>query len=323
MKHLLLIRFSALGDILMTVPVIDALARQNPDLRITVVSKPFVQSVMEHLPENVEFYGLNPRDYPGLRGLCRLFKELDELKPTHVCDLHDVLRTKFCRLRWKLKGTPLSHIDKDRKARRRFIAQHGRTPQVTIFEKYAAAIRKLGFKVEIDPSRRFSFFPERKEKSGIGIAPFAAHAGKTYHRIFMEQVLEKLSKRGEKIYLFGAGYQEERQFKEWEEKYPGVKSMIGKLTNMYAECELMSHLRVMLTMDSGNMHLASLAGTRVVSVWGATHPFGGFLGWGQSLDDVVQKPLSCRPCSAFGEKKCKFGDYRCLIIDSDEIANRL
>ena len=91
--HLLLIRFSALGDILMTVPVIDALARRYPDVHITVVSRPYVGSVMQQLPTNVSFWGIDPH---GI-SLSQLYHELAALKPTHVCDLHDVLRTKSAR----------------------------------------------------------------------------------------------------------------------------------------------------------------------------------------------------------------------------------
>ena len=74
----------------------------------------------------------------------------------------------------------------------------------------------------------------------------------------------------------------------------------------------MSHLDVMLSMDSANMHLASLVATPVVSVWGATHPYAGFMGWNQNPENVIQIPLECRPCSIFGQKACLRGDYACM-----------
>ena len=81
---------------------------------------------------------------------------------------------------------------------------------------------------------------------------------------------------------------------------------------MYQELVLMSHLDVMVSMDSANMHLASITGTKVVSVWGATHPYAGFMGWQQSEDNAVQLPLDCRPCSIFGNKPCRRGDFACM-----------
>jgi ADP-heptose:LPS heptosyltransferase len=68
----------------------------------------------------------------------------------------------------------------------------------------------------------------------------------------------------------------------------------------------------MISMDSANMHMASLVGTPVVSIWGATHPFAGFMGWGQDPNNAIQLDMDCRPCSIFGNKPCKRGDYACL-----------
>ena len=90
------------------------------------------------------------------------------------------------------------------------------------------------------------------------------------------------------------------------------------------EVKLMGELDAMLTMDSGNQHLAALSGTRVVSVWGATHPLAGFLAWQQSAADCVQLDMPCRPCSIYGNKPCKHGDYPCLQnISPEEIVNKL
>ena len=80
----------------------------------------------------------------------------------------------------------------------------------------------------------------------------------------------------------------------------------------------------MLSMDSANMHLASLVELPVVSVWGATHPYCGFTGWHQNPANEVQADLPCRPCSVFGNKPCQRGDYACLRgIDYHAIVQRL
>jgi ADP-heptose:LPS heptosyltransferase len=90
------------------------------------------------------------------------------------------------------------------------------------------------------------------------------------------------------------------------------------------ELILMSHLDVMISMDSANMHLASLTNIPVVSVWGATHPYAGFLGWKQSPDNAVQIDLPCRPCSIYGNKPCLRGDFSCMKnISPDLIVNRV
>ena len=84
------------------------------------------------------------------------------------------------------------------------------------------------------------------------------------------------------------------------------------LDTMEQELILMSHLDVMVSMDSANMHLASLTATPVVSIWGATHPMAGFLGWNQNIENVVQLNMDCRPCSIYGQKPCIHGDFRCM-----------
>ena len=97
----------------------------------------------------------------------------------------------------------------------------------------------------------------------------------------------------------------------WEKLHPNVFSIAGKL-DFEEELELIKKLKLMVSMDSANMHLASLVGTRTVSVWGNTHPFMGFLGYGQSMDDVIQdETMKERPSSVFGKesKKAEKIDY--------------
>lgn len=160
------------------------------------------------------------------------------------------------------------------------------------------------------------------DREGIGIAPFAAHKGKIYPLDKMEAVVAALSQHDEPIYLFGGGRQEVEILESWAAKYPHTKCVAGKMT-MSEELALMRRLRVMLTMDSGNMHMASLVGTRVVSIWGATHPMAGFLGVGQNEEDCIQRNLPCRPCSIYGKKPCRLGNYPCLNIAPTEILERL
>ena len=335
--HLLIFRFSALGDILMSVPVIDALARQYPDLQVTVVSRPYVGPVMRMLPQNVSFVGVNLKNYKGLPGIHRLYKELRTLQPTAIADFHNVSRTICLRNFFRLEGIPTAYFNKGRRQRKNFIKATVKTQQRTSFEGYRQVLAELGFPVQIDWHQPFSLFGNVSQsgmhtsaetdvtfatnsqqgentfakENAIGVAPFAAHQGKVYPLDKLEQVVAELSQQMH-VYLFGAGPEEKALMEQWEQKYPNVESVVGRLADMGEELRLMSRLRLVLAMDSGNMHLASLAGVPVVSVWGATHPLGGFLAWGQSMDNVIQEDLPCRPCSIYGNKPCRYGDYCCL-----------
>ena len=125
-----------------------------------------------------------------------------------------------------------------------------------------------------------------------------------------------------KLFFFGNGPKEESVINDWCSKYPNTISFIGK-SNFNGELRLISNLDAMICMDSANMHMASLTGTPAISIWGATSPLAGFLGWRQKGEDCIELPLECRPCSIFGNKPCRFGDYRCMDIAPQTVADRV
>ena len=130
----------------------------------------------------------------------------------------------------------------------------------------------------------------------------------------MHEVVRLLTEKNPKarIFLFGRGKEEEEIFPKWAQEMPQCTCVSWHLEGIEQELILMSHLDVMLSMDSANMHMASLTGTPVVSVWGATHPMAGFMGWNQDEKNAVQIEMDCRPCSIYGQKPCIHGDYRCM-----------
>ena len=323
--HLLIIRFSALGDVAMAVPVIYALAHQYPDLRITVLSRSFARSFFEDLAPNVGFMEADlKREYHGIKGLNALYRRLAAKQFTHVADLHNVLRSDFLRIRFNLGSYKVAHINKHRIGRRRLTSSISRrlVQQPTSFQNYAEVLAQLGFPIKFDFQ---SIFPEgggdlsqlsdlAMGKINIGIAPFAAHKGKEYPLPLMQQVIKQLTTKypEAKIFLFGQGKKEDEQFPLWCNQYQQCVHVSKHLESIKQELILMSHLDVMLSMDSANMHLASLVATPVVSVWGPTHPYAGFMGWNQDPANAIQVDLDCRPCSIFGQKACHRGDLACM-----------
>jgi ADP-heptose:LPS heptosyltransferase len=326
MAKILVIRFSAIGDVAMSIPVVYSLATQYPQHQITVLSKPNMAALFTKLPANVSFRGIDLKgDYAGFKGLNRLFKELNAENYDYIADFHDVLRTKYLRWRFTLKGKKTAHIDKGRKGKKALTRPDNkiRKQQDTSFQRYANVLKVLGLPVDIrfssiygtsqaDMATLEPIVGKKETDRWIGIAPFATHAGKIYPQEKMEEVVKILSQQPHtRIFLFGGGAKEVQVLSSWESKYPTATCIAGKL-KMDAELTLMSNLDVMVSMDSGNMHLASLVNTPVVSIWGATHPFAGFLGWKQDEKNVVQIDMPCRPCSVFGNKPCLRKDYACL-----------
>ncbi len=327
--HILIIRFSSLGDIAMTVPVVYSLARQYPDVRITMLSRPFARQLFENLAPNVNFMEADLKlEYHGIKGLNTLYRRLVAKQFTHIADLHNVLRSEYLRMRFNLGRYRVEHINKNRKGRRRLTSRNNKqlVQQPTAIQNYLDVFERLGFPIHLEFKSIFDegkgnlmqlppiFDTKNDDEQWIGIAPFAAHQGKIYPPEKMLEVIRLLAADYPKarFLLFGRGPKEEETFLSWCHELPQCVNVSLYAETLKDELILMSHLDVMLSMDSANMHLASLTGTPVISVWGATHPFAGFMGYNQSPDNAIQEDLSCRPCSIYGNKPCLRGDYACL-----------
>ncbi|KUJ58016.1 glycosyltransferase family 9 protein [Chryseobacterium aquaticum] len=307
--RILAYRFSAFGDVAMTMPVFREFLEQNPNVEIVMVTRSNFEALFSDL-ERVIFKGIDLDDYKGFLGLRKLAKELlDEFTPNYIADLHDVIRTKILDKIYVRKGHRVFKINKGKEEKEELtdVWNLDKIQLKKTVERYADVFREMGFRVELSHQLR----PLSNEKSGIGFAPFAQHKGKM---LPLEKSFELVKILAQKytIYFFGGGKNEIETLENWEKQIPNTKSLAGKL-NLSEELKKIAHLEVMISMDSANMHLASIVGTRCISIWGSTHPYAGFLGFGQSEDDVVQiNDLTCRPCSVFGDKECYRGDWACL-----------
>lgn len=316
-----------MGDVAMLVPVVSSLARQYPQVKITVLSRPFAAAFFENLASNVSFIPADiKKEYHGISGLNRLFHQLVKEKFTAIADMHGVLRTHYLRLRFKLSGHRTACIDKHRKGKRQLAAKEHKVlkQQPTSFENYAEVLQQLGYPVKLDFTSIYNdnhtavelpaIGNKQNSEFWIGIAPFSAHEGKVYPMDKMKRVIELIQNKYEncRIFLFGGGKKEKEQLDHWCTLYNKCTCVARALGNLQQEIALMSHLNVMVSMDSANMHMASLVHTPVVSIWGATHPYAGFMGWNQQISNAVQVDLPCRPCSVFGNKPCLRGDFACM-----------
>ena len=318
---LIAVRFSAMGDVAISIPVVYAVCRRWPGVRIVMVTRRPMDSLFVNRPENLTVVtaDLKGRD-KGVAGMLRLMKRLNsEYGPSALIDLHNVIRSRVMGLWARLHGIKTWRIDKGRGEKKALIKAGAKAfgrQLATTTERYARVFAMAGY----DPGRVSSGIMERGERTDdgtarIGVAPFAAHKGKAYPPELMERVVADLAGRGYRIWLFGAPGDEQKVLDRWAEKYgERVVSVASLRPGLGGELELMSYLDVMVAMDSGNMHMASLAGTPVVSVWGATHPYAGFAAATAREDLRVECGLACRPCSVFGNKPCRLKgeEYACL-----------
>lgn len=316
-KHIAVIRLSAMGDVAMTVPVLRALVQQHPDLKLTIVSRPFFKPFFDGIP-NVNFFAVDlQKRHKGFFGLLRLFSDLKKLDIDAVADLHNVLRSKVVRSLFALSGKKVAFTDKGRAEKKALTSLTNKVfkPVKPMVERHVETFEKLGFSIDLTNPQ----FPTKailsdeilkitgnKTQNWVGIAPFAQYQSKVYPLDLMQKVIDELAKKNSiKIFLFGGGNEEIQQLNQLLNNHSNVIVLAGKL-KFNQELEVISNLDVMLSMDSGNAHIAAMLGVKVITLWGATHPFAGFSPFNQPLENCIvsdRDKFPLLPTSIYGNKK--------------------
>ncbi len=314
-QHILVTRLSAMGDVAMTVPVLKSLTENNPQLQITFLTRKFFSPFFRDL-ENVQVFEADLKGkHKGFRGLKKLSEELKGLEIDAVADLHNVLRTNILKVFFKMYGIPVRQIDKGRAEKKALTRTRNKNFRQlkTTHQRYADVFAALGYPVDLSfpgflPKKSLS--PAVRELTGtepkkwVGIAPFAQHSSKAYPQDLLKKVLEELQDfKNIKVFLFGGGNYEKGILSSWEEEYQGTVNVAGKLS-FEDELAMISNLDVMLSMDSGNGHMAANYGIPVITLWGLTHPYTGFAPFKQPesnslLPDLAKYPAI--PTSVYGK----------------------
>ncbi|MCM1150836.1 MAG: glycosyltransferase family 9 protein [Alistipes sp.] len=328
-RHLLVIRTSAMGDVAMLPHALRALRAAYPDLRITVATPKLFHPFFEEL--GVEMLDVDTKGrHHALWNMLQPARQAHRLGIDAVADVHGVMRSALFRNLMRLYGARVARIDKEHAQKRRFIRQGGAAaePLRHTVLRYCDVFRQLGFVFD-DPAPALR--TSRPEPLGakpagerwVGFAPFSAQQGKTYPDDLSREAVRLLAARCDRLFIHSGGGREAAFAHEMERTYSNVTALYGKI-GLGDEMNLIASLDCVVSMDSLVMHLASLVATPVVSVWGATHPGLGFLGWGCDPRNVLQADMACRPCSTYGAKECRYGDYRCLrAVTPQAIADKV
>ncbi|MXN92590.1 ADP-heptose--LPS heptosyltransferase RfaF [Flavobacterium sp. Sd200] len=337
-KHLLLLRFSAMGDVAITVPVVRALVQQHPNVKVTVASRAEYMPFFDGIP-NVNFYEANfKKAHKGFFGLLKLYRALRHLHIYAVADLHNVMRSKVITFLFSIRGKKTATTNKMRSERAALTAlkdkQINPLPQVT--QLHADVLAQLGFPIDLSKV----VFPEpftlpedvtrttgTKEGNWIGIAPFAQHSGKVYPKDLIQQVINTLADNPEnKLFLFGGGRHEARILKEYAGNRPNIVVLAGGVLILKQELKVISNLNVMLSMDSANAHMAAMLGIKAITLWGATHPYAGFAPFNQPADFALtanrdQYPML--PTSIYGNKKVEGYEDAMRTISPESVVAKI
>lgn len=340
--NLLVLRFSAMGDVALTTPALIAIAAKYSNIQITVVTRWNFSPFFYNIP-NLNVLGINLKKYKGIIGLWRMYRDISKLGPFgYVIDLHGSLRSRLISFIFRTKGVPYQKIIKGRREKiaqtRRYNKKLKSLPHTV--ERYLNVFRKAGFDAPLRKGPWLNVDGESKiyakeyfksigldKKSGqwIGFAPFAGHALKEWSfeksKRLVEIILDEFPEVS--IFLFG-GKDEAGKLNILKNNSPRVHLVQGGNLGIRGELGIMDRLDVMIGMDSSNVHIAALLKKPVIGLYGTTHPMSGFGPFAQEDTGVLQVDLPCRPCSIYGNTKCFRGDHACMeLIDPLDVVRRI
>ncbi len=326
-----------MGDVAMTVPVLRAFVNQYPEVKITVVSRSFFKPFFEGIP-NLSFFAFDEKEkHKGFLGLLRLFQDLKTLQIDAFADLHNVLRSKVVRTLFALSGKKTASVDKGREDKKALTRSENKIfkPLTTMFARHVKVFEQLGFSVDLSNP----IFPKKaildkeiidivgdNNQKLIGIAPFAQYYSKVYPQDLVQEVIDTLAlDKNKKILLFGGGKSEIEILDTLSSGKANVINMAGKI-KFPQELQLISNLDVMLSMDSGNAHIAAMLGVKVITLWGATHPYAGFSTFNQPLENALVSDRNLYPklpTSVYGNKKVEGYEDAMRSIAVEKVVSKI
>ena len=313
MLRILLVRFSSIGDILLTTPLVRALQRRHADAQLIYVTKRAMAPLVADNPHLSQVVALEP-DEP----LAHLARRLRALQPTHGLDLHGSLRSAALRLlvrgRW-------SGYAKRKFARTLLVATkldlyRGDVP---VAERYFEAARRLDVRPDGRPPEFFLGAAARERVArwladrGLAsaplaaLAPGAAHATKRWPMAHWQALAGRLRETGYRLVVLGGP--EDRGAAQ--QLGPLGESAAGEFT-LQETGACLARAKVLVSGDTGVMHMATGVGTPVVALFGPTVRAFGFFPY-HARATVLAQDLSCRPCSTMGTARCPLGHHRCLV----------
>ena len=322
---ILIIRFSSIGDIVLTTPVIRCLKQQLPDAEIHYLTKYAYRAIVEYNPYLDKVHFLNDDVAP-------VIEDLKKENFDYIIDLHHNLRTM--KVKRALHKVPSYSFNKLNIQKWFFTAlKINMMPDVHIVDRYLKTVQKLG--VRNDGKGLDYFIPERDKVPDndipaaqslgyVGIVIGAAHSTK---KLPIKKLQELCAKINHPIVLMGGS--EDRDIGNEIAAIDKVKiyNSCGKFS-INESADLVRRARVIITHDTGLMHIAAAFKKPVISIWGNTVPaFGMAPYYGNALvaNDIFEvKGLWCRPCSKIGFDRCPLGHFKCMTKqDMDTLATKV
>jgi heptosyltransferase II len=326
---ILVVRFSSIGDVLLTTPLLRAIRTKWPGARVTVLTKRQYVPLVSDNPNVTEVFGITPQD--TTRSVAR---QIRTVRYTHILDLQGGMRT--APLRWLARG-PWSGFSHRRLARELLIRykHNGYAEHVPVAERYFEAAADLGVEPDGGPPE-FILNPAAEEKAagwlaraGIGsrpalvaIAPGAGHATKRWPVQHWIKLVRQIVQTGADIVALGGPEDSAAGAEIAARGGPQVASAAGDLS-LQETGAVLKRSAALICGDTGVMHMATGVGTPVVALFGPTVRQFGFFPYNAHAS-VVERQLACRPCSSHGTEECPLQHHLCMReIQPDMVFNTL
>ncbi|GBU07972.1 glycosyl transferase family 1 [Bacteroidales bacterium] len=335
MAKTLVVRYSQIGDVLISIPLIYSLAKQNPGDNFTVLTNPKFVGLFAQMPCNVVLMPMIYRKKKiPLRGLLYLmqryflvlklllFSDFDKVVLLQNGSFEDQLKWIYELKKSKVSMINLKSFLSPQKLQKPFVAST--ESLLDIFISTFAHVGYCNLTKEFD----ISYYKNTENKLAllskneidakrilVGIAPFSRLEAKVFPLDEMEKVIDYFKDYPNvQVLIFGGGENEKRIAENWKAKFPSIIPLIGKLS-FDEELIVIAACKLMVSMDSANLHLASLLKIPAVSIWGPSHPDLGYYPYNEKKENAILLNLSCSPCSFWGENACtNKRKYACMDI---------
>lgn len=309
MTKFLILRFSSIGDIVLTTPVIRCLKQQYPDAEVHYVTKKSYETLLENNPYIDKIFVLE-------NGLNKMIKDLQSEHYDYVIDLHNNLRTTIIKLRLGVKSFSFDKLNLQKWILVKF--KKNLMPNVHIVDRYMKTVEFLGVK---NDNKGVDYFIPEKDKMPLdwlpenfrnGYAIYAIGGQHETKKLPLHKMIELCQTIKLPLVLIGGKV----DIIISEQLTINIKNIpifdaCGKC-NLNQSASIIKNAKLVYTHDTGMMHVAAALKKKVISIWGNTVPEFGMYPYQTDFEVFENKDLNCRPCSKIGYDKCPLGHFKCM-----------
>jgi len=318
MTKFLIIRFSSIGDIVLTTPVIRCLKQQYPEAEVHYVTKKSYKTLLENNPYIDKVFTLE-------KSLNDLANQLKSEHYDYVIDLHNNLRTRIIKFRLGVKSFGFDKLNFQKWILVKF--KKNLMPKVHIVDRYMKTVESLGVK---NDNRGLDYFIPEKDEVRLdwlpenfsnGYAVYAIGGQHETKKLPLHKMVELCQTIHLPLVLVGGKEDFEMGEKLLSEIKASTSNIEDRTSNIFNACGKMNlnqsawiikKAAIVYTHDTGMMHVASALKKKVISIWGNTVPAFGMYPYQTEYEVIENKELNCRPCSKIGYGKCPLGHFKCM-----------